>query len=80
MTLQTCAAENFRLCQWGDERTRQACADGERGPPLARVEFDILLSVLLCFYWFGLQSLFNLIDGFSKTLVTFLSVPSGAFN
>ena len=22
-------------CRWGDEWTRQACADGERGPPLA---------------------------------------------
>ena len=32
VTLQTCVPENFRLCRWGDERTRHACADGERGP------------------------------------------------
>ena len=31
-------AGNFRSCRWGDERTRQACADGERGPPSARAE------------------------------------------
>ena len=29
VTLQTCAPENFRLCRWGDKRTRQACADGD---------------------------------------------------
>ena len=29
MTLQTRAAENFRLCRWGDERTVKC--DGERG-------------------------------------------------
>ena len=38
----TCG-ENFRLCRWGDERKRQACADREQGPPLAQVEiFDIV--------------------------------------
>jgi hypothetical protein len=30
--------KNFRSCQWGDERTRQACADGEQGPPSARAK------------------------------------------
>jgi hypothetical protein len=41
--LQTCAPENFRSCRWGDEQTLQACADGKRGPPLARAEFMLKL-------------------------------------
>jgi hypothetical protein len=41
VTLQTHAPENFRLCRCGDERTRQACADGERGPPSARAEICV---------------------------------------
>ena len=28
----------FPLVSMGDERTRQACAEGERGPPSARAE------------------------------------------
>ena len=40
MTLQTREPENFRLCQWGDKRRRQACSDGERGPPSARAEIE----------------------------------------
>ena len=39
MTLQTCAPENFRLCQWGDKRTHQASSDGERGTPSPCAEF-----------------------------------------
>ena len=38
MTLQTCAPENFHLWRWGDERTRQVCTVGERGPSSAREE------------------------------------------
>ena len=38
VTLQTRALKNFRSCRWGDERTRQACTDGKRGPPSARAE------------------------------------------
>jgi hypothetical protein len=45
-------AKNFRLWRCGDERTRQACADGERGPPSARAEiflFFFLLSAWVTF-------------------------------
>ena len=36
-------AGKFPLVLLGDERTRQACADRERGPPSARAEiFNIL--------------------------------------
>ena len=33
----TCAGK-FPLVSMGDDRTRQACAEGERGPPLAQAE------------------------------------------
>jgi hypothetical protein len=38
VTLQTCGPENFRSCRWGGRVNGQPCADGERGPPSARVE------------------------------------------
>ena len=49
MTLQTRAPENFRSCRWGDEWKRQACADGERGPPSARAEIQEVFLVLVLF-------------------------------
>ena len=39
VTLQTSVPNIFRLYQWGDERTHQACAYWERGPPFARAGF-----------------------------------------
>ena len=40
MTLQARVPENLRFFRWGDERTHQACADGERGPPSTLAEID----------------------------------------
>ena len=43
LVLYTCAGQ-FPLVSMGDERTRQACADGERGPPSARAEILKIMS------------------------------------
>ena len=40
-------AGKFPLVSMGGERTHQACADGERGPPSARAEITIVF-VFLC--------------------------------
>jgi hypothetical protein len=56
VTLQTCAVENLRLCQWGDEQTRQWCADGERGSQSARAENHKLRWILGDFTWVRITS------------------------
>ena len=38
VALQTLAPENLRYCRCGDERPRQAFAEGVRGPPSAQLE------------------------------------------
>ena len=44
----TCGGK-FPLVSMGGRADRQACADGERGPPLARADiFDLVLPIL---YW-----------------------------
>ena len=40
-------AGKFPLMSMGGRADRQACADGERGPPLARAEIFIKLLILL---------------------------------
>ena len=40
-------AEKFPLVSMGGRADRQACADGERGPPSARAEILILLMLQL---------------------------------
>ena len=71
VTLQTCAPENFSSCRWGYERTRQACADGERGPQLAWAE--ILVHTVSCLPHLSLHRCFEHIlfnDGYRSTKCT----------
>jgi hypothetical protein len=48
-------AGKFPLVSMGGRADRQACADGERGPPSARAEFFYMLMVLAaCTFLLGL--------------------------
>ena len=69
VTLQTCAPENICSCWWGDERTCQACADGEQGPPFAGAE--IWNSISMDFYCHRLK-----INLFLRTLLLLLGCPA----
>jgi hypothetical protein len=40
-------AGNFPLVSMGGRADRQACADGERGPPSARAEINLVVVVVL---------------------------------
>jgi hypothetical protein len=39
-------AEKFLLVSMGGRVNGRACADGERGPPLAQAEFKVLLTLV----------------------------------
>ena len=52
-------AGKFPLVSMGGRADRQACADGERGPPSARAEIFVVVALLKCMGSFVLPQAFG---------------------